>query len=178
MTTCDFLSERAPALIPQLLLNLSWHSSQSLGLNHRAGFPRLTPSRHAPFPWSKHFHSPDMGYLDCLGGKFCTRTPHHVHHTRRSSGNTSTHSQHKKLGEYEHHTSHSQHKKLGEYELHTIQRHISSCPAGFNKGDVSHRVTVYSAAHVSLSLFFSGFSPVPSCIFCSPSCPVCPHNVQ
>ena len=67
MTTCNFLSERAPVLIPQLLLNLSWHSPQSLGLNHGAGFPRLT---HSPFPWSTHFYSPVMVYLDCFGGLF------------------------------------------------------------------------------------------------------------
>ena len=66
MTTCDFLSEeRAPALIPQLLLNLTWHSPQSLGLNHRAGFPRLTPSCHSPFPWNRHFHSP-VNYNACF----------------------------------------------------------------------------------------------------------------
>ena len=70
MTTCTFSSELAPALIPQLLLNLSCRSRQSFGLIHRGGFPRLIPSRHSPFPWSRHPHSPVVWFPDCLGGKF------------------------------------------------------------------------------------------------------------
>ena len=87
MTTCDFLSERAPALIPQPVVALSSVSrSQSQGwFPSSHSFSSFSTSREQACPLSSH------GIHRLPQRQICTRTPHHVHYTRRSSGTRAPH---------------------------------------------------------------------------------------